>query len=147
MTPPNVTYEFYINGQKLSTNSCRASFNSPYNKITIKLQPDVSLSYWEARVTPDAAHTIDEYDIGEGILANWCSNVPTTSQTTVVIDINSTNFTQGEGIYRISLYSKSSIDGAWDVTYLLFTVDNDQIIPADTAGFEVLTDKAIPNIN
>lgn len=141
---PNVSYTFLINGVQQTTNSGRVSFVAPYNAVTIKFTSDCSLSYWEARITPNDSATIDDYDIGVGTCASWGSNLSANTLYSKVIDVNSTNFSQGDGTYRISLYSKSELDGLWDVTYLLFTVEGYKVVPTTNDGVEMLTKATQP---
>ena len=125
----------------LLSSRCRASFESPYNKIDVTIKPTKSsLSYYEVRITK----ADEDWDIGKGKLAYWDANVPGDIETTFSIDINNKNFAQGDGAYRISFYAKSSLDGSWDVSYLYFTLDNLQFILSDGSTFSVLTDREAP---
>ncbi len=140
---PLVSYDtIRINGKDISlSSSCRASFIAPYNKINIEMAPtNCSLSYFEVRVTGLDA----EYDIGVGAKAYWTTNIAANAKHTFTIDINSENFTLGDGAYRISLYARSALDGSWDVTYLFFTVSGEQFILADGLEFGVITTKEAP---
>ena len=142
---PLVSYESIKihNTEILLSTTCRASFNSPYNKINIKMTPtNCSLSYYEARVTGSE----DPYDIGVGTLAYWSSNIAANASHSFTIDINAKNFSLGDGKYRISLYARSALDDSWDVTYLFFTVSGEEFTLADGSSFEVLTTKDVPSI-
>lgn len=63
---PLVRYDsISINGKEIAMGSttCRASYNSPYNKINVTLTPtNCSLSYYEVRVT----RADEPYDIQTG---------------------------------------------------------------------------------
>lgn len=69
LNAPFVEYNsISINGNEIAMESttCRASYNSPFNKINVTFTPtNCSLSYYEVRVT-----RVDEpYDIQTGALA------------------------------------------------------------------------------
>ena len=138
LNSPLVTYNsIAINGQSISLEGdCRASFSSPFNKIDITMTPtNCSLSCYEVRVTE-----VDEpYDIEVGNQAYWTTSIPANKSHTFSINITPEIFNKGDGVYRISLYAKSAIDGSWDVTYLFFTLDNVQFLLSDGSAFEVLT--------
>lgn len=140
---PNINYKsIKINNKNIVLGEkVRASFVAPYNRIDIVMQPvNCSLSYYEVRVTKS---TVD-WDIGVGNLAYWDANISLQEDKNFSIPINSEIFDEGDGDYRISLYGRSAIDGSWDVTYLLFTVEEDKFIPIDASGFEVLTTRNTP---
>lgn len=140
---PNVEYISIkiANTDILLSSSCRASFKAPYNKVDIQMKPTTaSLSYYEVRVTK-----ADEVaDIGVGTLVYWDANVSANAIKQFSIDINSANFSKGDGAYRISFYAKSAIDGSWDVSYLFFTLDDIQFTLADGSSFAVLTTQDAP---
>ena len=143
LTTPNVEYiSLSIAGKNiLLASSCRASFKPPFNKIDVKIQPkNTSLSYYEVRITK----ADEEWDIGVGKVAYWEANISSNTPHQYSIDINSTNFTKGDGAYRISFYAKSALDGSWDVSYLFFTLDQTYFTLADGSTFEVLTTQSAP---
>lgn len=145
LVTPLVNYESIKihNTDILLSSECRASFTSPYNKISITMTPtNCSLSFYEVRVTGSE----EEYDIGKGSRAYWSTNIAANVSYTFTIDIAPENFTLGDGTYRISLYAKSALDDSWDVTYLFFTVGGEEFTLADGSSFEVLTQRAIPSI-
>lgn len=144
LVSPLVTYNsIKINNvDVLLDGNCRASFNSPFNKINVTMTPtNCSLSYYEVRVTG----IDDPYDIEVGNLAYWTASVAQNKTHSFTININETLFNKGNGVYRISLYAKSAIDGSWDTSYLLFTVDNNQFVLADGTTFSVLTTREAPS--
>lgn len=142
-TPPIVDYLSIkiADVDILLASTCKASFNSPYNKIEVRLKPTTtSLSYYEVRVTQ-----ADEVaDIGVGTLAYWATNISANDITTFSIDINAKNFSHGDNKYRISLYAKSAIDGSWDISYLVFTLTDTQVLLKDGSALGVLTTQEIP---
>lgn len=145
---PLVNYnQISINGVpiNLGTDSCRASFQAPFNKIDVSLTPtNCSLSYYEVRVT----RAEDPYDIEVGSLAYWNTNIELNKIHSFSINITPEVFKLNEGekiaTFRISLYAKSSIDGSWDVSYLFFTFDQMNFIVSDGSDFSVLTDRDAP---
>jgi len=139
---PEVTYTITLNGTQIPVDgSAKVSFKSPFNKIYINVKPtNTSLSYFEARVTTYNA----DYGIGVGKLLCHETNISSTGKT-LSFDINATNFSEGDGDYRIGIYSKNSVDGTWDLTYIFFEVAGSQFIPSDSTGFEVLTTEPIPS--
>lgn len=143
---PKVTYKsITINSVEvaLSSSTAKVSFESPYNRINIVMRPtESSLSYYEVRVTKEN----EAYDIGLGNLAYMNQSVPLNADTSFSINVNSNIFNGGDGLYRVSLYAKSSTDGSWDVTYLLFGLNSGELFePSDCDGFEVLTARSAPN--
>lgn len=106
------------------TDSCKASFEPPYNIIDVKMTLKIeSVSYFEVRVTP-----IDEkYGVGIGTLAHAQTNLSLSSPYKFCIDINETTFNKGDGDYRISFYAKNAVDGKWDESFLLFTIKDEQL--------------------
>lgn len=120
----------------------KVSFIAPYNKVDIIMYPtNCSLSYYEVRITKED----ENFDIGVGQLAYYATNIPNQNDYSYSISVNSTNFSKGDGVYRLGLYAKSSIDESWDVTYLFFTVSGSKFVPSDADGFTVLTTQAAPN--
>lgn len=122
-----------------------ASFNPPYNRIDVRFTPtNGSIEHYEVRITLDS----DTWDIGTGQLAYYDTNVAGNAQHSFSIDVNSSNFSRGDGLYRISFYARSAVDGSWDVSYLFFTVGGSgvQFELADGSGFAVLTNKTPPVI-
>ena len=143
LVTPLVSYDSIKihNVDVLLSSTGRVSFQSPYNKINVKMTPtNCSLSYFEVRVTGSE----EEYDIGKGVKAYWTTNIAANASHEFTIDVNSSNFMLGDGTYRISLYAKSALDDSWDVTYLFFTVSGEQFILADGNAFGVLTTKDAP---
>jgi hypothetical protein len=137
---PSVKYNsIKLNGTNISlSGSCKASFVSPYNKITVSMTPSTSLSYYEVRVTKSN----EAYDIGVGQLAYYATNVAGNTAKTFDINVNSTNFTGGSGTYRISLYAQNAADYSWDVTYLFMVIPssgstNQLFAPKGSDGLEV----------
>lgn len=125
----------------LLSSCCHASYESPYNKIDVQIQPtNASLSYYEVRVTK----ADEAFDIGVGTLAYWDANIAANQIKTFSIDINKDNFPEGNITYRISFYAKSAIDGSWDVSYLFFSSDGLQFVLSDGRSFAVLTDRDAP---
>lgn len=121
----------------------RVSFNPPYNKVDITFTLlETSLSYYEARVTADA----DSHGIGIGNLAFTPeTNLALNRTHTVSINVTPEVFNKGPGVYRVSLYAKSALDGTWDVTYLLLTIDDFCLQLSDGAILGVGTAEAIPS--
>lgn len=143
LSTPNIEYISLkiANKDIMLSSSCRASFQSPFNRIDVTMKPkNASISYYEVRIT-----RADEVsDIGVGTLASWSANIPTNTEYQFSIDINSKNFAYGDGAYRISFYAKSAIDGSWDVSYLFFTLDQAYFTLSDGSIFAVLTDRDAP---
>lgn len=122
-----------INGVVV-TNNCKASYQSPFNQIDIEATPiEGSISYYEVRIT-----AADEpYDIGVGALpkcyyrsarqdASWVGLPGNTAHNfSILVEPNTFVLNAGETSksFRLSFYAKSAIDGTWDMTYFLFTVD------------------------
>lgn len=137
---PVVTYTSIKLGSADVTlgNNFKASFVAPYNKLVVKFKSDVSLSSWMARVTK----MNDDYDIDLGVKAAGDINLAANTEYTKEIDINNINFSEGDGNYRISLYSQSSISHEWDV-YYIFTTIGYIFKTADNEEFNVLSDRML----
>ena len=126
----------------------RVSFSPPYNKVEITFSLlESSLSYYEVRVTRET----DPYGIGVGTLAQRpsgeklsLSNLALNHSHTISIAVCPEVFNQGDGVYRVSLYAKSALDGTWDVTYLLFTISDGYLYTSDGLVIGVGTDQPIP---
>lgn len=84
----------------------------------------------------------------------YLTNLAGGSSQSVDIAVNSTNFSKGDGAYRIALYAQRSLDYTWDVTYLFFVITEatkssttkayEQFDPTGTdEGFEVISNKQI----
>lgn len=148
---PLVNYNsISINGNQiaLGTSYCRVSFEPPHNKIDVSITPtNCSLRYYEVRVT----RAEDPYDIEVGSLAYWNTNIALNKTLSFSIPVTPEIFQLKEGEkvaeFRISFYAKSSEDGSWDVTYLVFTLDNYYLTLSDGSAFEVLTTKEAPKVN
>jgi len=142
---PEINYKsIKINNVDVAlSGTANVSFQSPYNRIDIVMRPiEHTPSYYEVRITKEN----EAYDIGLGNLAYMNQSVPLNADTSFSINVNSTNFNKGDGLYRISLYAKSSVDGSWDVTYMLFGLnESEPFMPSDSDDFEVLTIRDIPN--
>jgi len=144
--PPQVDYKaLTVNGVNyLTSNAVKVSFVPPYNTVSITFRPNVLLNRYIVNATyGDAAYDID---VGKRLVAapgGSITSIPSTQDTTVSFEVNSTNFDQGDGLYRISLYAQSAVDYSWDVSYILLTVSNDTFVPSDGGTFEVLTTKII----
>lgn len=114
--------------------TCRATIGT-HNYFTISFIPNVSLTYYEVRITKAS----DDYDIGVGTRAYSAENLPANKAHTFNIALNADNFSAGATSYRISLYAKNQRDYSWDVSYLFFTTDGLQFIVQTDEAFESLT--------
>jgi hypothetical protein len=151
--------EFYINGVKISQDvGCIASYISPFNKIDVKLTlADYAVSYCEVRVTEVDA----DYDIGVGKLplktlpanqsasldyAVWLSlRANHTHDLSFYITPEGFPMTElGRKTFRVSIYAKNELDGSWNVSYLVFTLDGTQLILEDGIALSVLTTREVP---
>jgi hypothetical protein len=151
--------EFYINGIKISQDvGCIASYISPFNKIDVKLTlADYAISYCEVRVTEVDA----DYDIGVGNLPLKTLPVNQTDPLNHAVWVGlRANYTHnlsfyitpegfpitepGRKTFRVSLYAKNELDGSWNVSYLVFTLDGAQLLLADGTALGVLTTREIP---
>ena len=139
-----------INGIDVETNS-KASYQSPFNKIDVEMTPTTgSLSYYEVRVTS----VDDPYDIGVGALpkqdtgndAFWIGLAGNKSHKfSIMIQPESFVLEAGQTskTFRLSFYAKSAIDGSWDMTYFVFTLDNESLILSDGSFLKVLTTQEV----
>lgn len=148
---PLVSYNsISVNGTSIlmDSSTCRVSFEPPFNKIEVSMTPtNCSLSYFEVRVT----RVDDPYDIEVGELAYWNSNIALNKTHSFSINVTKDTFKLNENektaVFRLSFYAKSSIDGSWDVSYLVFTLDNFYICCSDGSSLEVLTTREAPQNN
>lgn len=143
VTAPIMEYNLSINGQSIivnDTSSIRASFNPPYNVISGTFKStNISLSRFEVRVTAADA----DYDIDLGTRPYYIvSNISANSVHKFSFEINKENFNLGNINYRISLYARSALDGTWDVTNILFDLNDLLLVPSDNyTGLEVYSQK------
>lgn len=88
--------------------SYKASYNAGHNtlKITFTVKEGQSLSIYQARITKEG----EAYDVDLGVQAAYLTNLAGGSTHTISIAVNSTNFSKGDGAYRISLYAQRSLD-------------------------------------
>lgn len=124
------------------SDSYKASYNAGHNtlKITFTVKEGQSLSVYQARITKGN----EDYDVDLGVRAAYLTNLAGGSTHTVSIAVNNTNFSKGDGVYRISLYAQRSLDYTWDVTYLFCVLDADsKFIPQSADGLEVVSGKQI----
>lgn len=156
MTVPQLTYSvshYKINMttaqpeletfEGVPTSKLRFSFNNPYNQLNVTYTPNMSLSYYEVRVTNIGS----EYGIGKGSRLYYAGpNISNGSNNSFTLTFtNATPEFQTDGDKLLGFYAKSSdSEGLWDVTYLLISSDDYIIAPNDYDGFEVLTDEPIP---
>lgn len=155
-SPPIVTYSSIKLGNKISgtdillqntssevSSHTKVSFQPPYNKIYVTFSSNISLSYYEVRVTAAIAN----WDIGVGTCPWYRTNIASNTATEFEIDINSTYFNNNDGLYRVSFYAQSSIDGSWDVAYLIVGDDGFDFKPSDYDGFGITTIRDYPQQN
>ena len=105
---PVVDYKsIKINGVDIGLSTkARASFVSPYNKIYLAYSADISLSKFLVRVTGED----DDYDIDLGNKVVYRTNLSAATEYSDSIDVNATNFSKGDGVYRVGLYAQSMLD-------------------------------------
>lgn len=133
MASPNIRYLSPDLGETF-----HASYNAGYNSIEVRFISDLSLNYYEARVTKEG----EDYDVGVGALAfehigSWAAN----TEHSYTITVDNTLF-PNPGTYRISLYAREALENTWDVTYLFITseADGSNLVfqPVGAEGLEVL---------
>lgn len=142
---PDVSYSIKVTNLKFNTvedlainSECRVSYNC---KITITLIPNnCGLSQFDIRATVLES----PWDIDQGKLLSRSTNLRQSSAHTCEFIINTENFPEA-GSYRIGLYAKNELDGSWDVSYLVFTLNGTQLILKDGTALSVLTTREIPN--
>lgn len=138
---PELTYpSIKLNG-KSWTSGGRASFQAGFNQLVFTYHTDISLNYIEARVTK----VNDEYGIGIGVLADSSYGAISANEDhTLTVNINSKNFTKGDGEYLIGIYGKSALDGVWSETLFYITAEGLNFIVKNDQQYNVLTDQLIP---
>lgn len=120
----------------------RISYQTGHNSVTVSYTSDMSLVYEEIRVTKGN----DNYDIGVGTLVHVNSgSIAANVQHNCTFAVNSTNFSEGDGLYTISLYVKNTADGSWNEYHFFITVDDKDFITSDNKDLMVVTDQAIPS--
>lgn len=120
----------------------RVSFKNGHNSITVTYRSDISLVYEEIRVTKGTTG----YDIGVGAKVHSnAGSISANENHTCTFAVNSTNFSEGDGIYTISLYVKAEQDGSWNEYHFFITVDDKDFITSDNKDLMVVTDQAIPS--
>lgn len=118
------------------------SFQTGHNIVSLTFTSDISLVYAEVRITKG---TIG-YDIGVGNLATYTAgSIPASTPYTLSFAVNSTSFSEGDGLYTVSLYVKNSIDGSWNEYHFFITVDGNDFITSESENLKVVTDQEIPS--
>lgn len=129
MASPNITYITPTPGDTI-----HASYKEGYNIIKVRYISDISLNFYEARVTKDG----EDYDVGIGGLAyQHAGSLAANTEHSFTITINKELFPE-DGVYRISLYARESLENTWDVTYLFITSENYVFTPINSDGMEVV---------
>lgn len=129
MASPNIKYITPTPGDTI-----RASYKAGHNTVEVRYISDISLNFYEARVTKEG----EDFDVGVGGLAyQYAGSLAANTEHSFVIEINDKLFPE-DGVYRISLYARESLENTWDVTYLFITSENYIFIPSDTDAMEVV---------
>ena len=131
MAQPNITYITPTPGE-----SIRASYKEGHNNITVKYISDISLNFYQVRITKDG----EKFGLDTGVLAyQYAGSLAANVEHSFNIEINDELFPE-DGIYRIGLYAREALENTWDVTYLLFITSEGEIfIPSNADGFEVIS--------
>lgn len=129
MASPNLTYLSPQVGEII-----RASYQNGHNQIQVRFKSDISLNFYEARVTK----INEDYDIGVGGLAyQWAGSLAANVEHSYTISVSPELFPE-DGTYRISLYAREALENTWDVTYLFITAEGQIFKPVDADGLEVI---------
>ena len=115
----------------------RVSFNSGFNTISYSITPDETILKYVVRVTKDN----ENYDVDTGNLLHYSTNISPNKATNIVLTVDNSTFSKGDGVYRISMYAWNGV--MWDLTYLFVCFDGLAFKPADSDGFEVYSNKDV----
>lgn len=133
MATPNIVYF-----EPAIESEVRCSYISGNNTIKVRFQSDISLNYYEVRVTK----VTEEYDIGLGTCPyRNTDGFAANTEHTFIIPVTPEYFPE-MGTYRVSLYAREALENTWDVTYLFITADLKIFQPVgqeEGEGMEVLT--------
>ena len=133
MATPNIVYYKPQIGTEV-----HCSYISGYNTVVVEFQSDISLNYYEVRVTKE----FEEYDIGIGACPYRNTNgFAANTKHTFTIPVTPEFFPES-GTYRVSLYAREALENTWDVTYLFITANYEIFQPVGQEkgeGMEVLT--------
>lgn len=133
--PELITSILPISGSKIS-------YNSGHNSVTVTYTSDISLIYEEIRVTKGSTG----YAIGQGTKVHVDGgSIAANVSHTCTFEVNSINFSEGDGLYTISLYVKNAIDGTWNEIHYFITVGNEAFITYDPAELVTTTHQPIPD--
>lgn len=139
MATPNIIYYTPTMGEHL-----HQSYQDGYNSIQVVFESDISLNFYEVRVTLEG----EDYDIGVGACPYQNANGFAANQKhTFFIPVTQEYF-PNSGTYRVSLYAREAIENTWDVTYLFITSEGEIFQPVgqeEGEGMEVLTKKKLDN--
>ena len=137
MEAPNITYTSIVRGDNTSVSiggSIACSFHSPYNSITVKFKcTNMSLSSYVIRLCKQG-NSIGPYS---GTLLNSATNISMNTETTLSFNVNSSKFTEGDGVYIVGLYAQG-YNNIWDSTQLFIDVNGLNVVPYGSTGLEVL---------
>ena len=149
-TIPEMSYTIKFNGKNISLGeSVRASFKDGFNTVSgTATSTNVSLNWFEIRVT----EADEDWGIDKGnrlfitvgsIEANTAYNWNFTITPDKFNMGNSTN-----KAFRIAFYSRSALDGTWNITYTLLDLQSLSLIDSNGVSLEVPTqEEPLPNIN
>lgn len=128
----------YVVKEAELSGTVRVSFNSGFNTISYSITPDETILKYVVRVTKDN----EDYDVNTGNLLHYSTNISPNKATNIVLTVDNTVFTKGDGIYRISMYAWNGV--VWDYT-CLFICSDGMFVPADSDGLEVYSDSELTN--
>ena len=136
---PTLTFSFVLNGIAVNLQGNtpqeigKISYVSGYDQLLIRYTSDMSLQYIEARITADGT----DYGIGIGTLVDYSSgSISANTQHTLTLNSSSTIFTSGDGVYRLSIYAKNSIDGTWNQTHFFITASDEVFMAGGVSDYQ-----------
>ena len=147
MGAPTLTYSVNLNGKsiEMGSSNTRASYSEGFNTINVTYSSDISLNYHCCMVTK----ADEEYGINKGVeVFKDFGGISANENHSYSFLINSTNFNKGDGVYRVSFYSREAATQIWDVTYLLLTTESNGehkiYAPTNYDGIELYYQGIVP---
>ncbi len=141
-TQPTVTYAVKLNDTSVESGAGRISFKSGFNKVSITFScSNQSVNKFETWVTKSS---ITDWGLNIGNKAcEYSGFVAIDQEITVDFTASSTIFSEGDGEYRLALCTRGSLDGTWDVTEILLTLNGLTFKPSDLDAVELIVNDGI----
>lgn len=122
---PELEFKVYVNGRSVYTegipeDSWKISFASGYNSVKVVFRClNCSLTRAMLTVQKGAKEDVCPYDCGPTSskseeVATIVGSIAANTTQTLEFEASNRTFTEGDGVYTLSIYAKSAVDGSWN---------------------------------